>query len=802
MLIALLALLALNSPLLWLARPHRWQHVGWLAALSPLVVTIWSLGQLTTVANGSVIATEIPWSEALGLTLALRVDGLGLFFGLIIAGIGTAIAIYAGYYFADDPKLGYFYALFFLFMTSMLGVVWADNLLALFIFWEGTSITSYLLISFKLTDRASLEGARRALIVTGTGAMALLAGMVLLAQMSGTYTISEIIARPGFDFVSHPLYPAALILILLGAFTKSAQFPFHFWLPGAMAAPTPVSAYLHSATMVKAGIYLLARLHPALSNSPIWFWSLLLVGGATMLLGAISALRYYDLKAILANATISQLGILTLLLAFTGEHAYIAVVVGILAHSLYKGPLFLVAGLIDHATGTRDIRHLAGLSRSLPWVAVTALLAALSMAGIPPTFGFLAKELLLEQFYELSEHSVAWLGYAGWGIVAFGGALFVAYSLIVLWLPFFRKQPSEELAEVHHAPSLPFVLPALLLAIIGLIIPFVVSSIEGLLFAPAASAIAGADIGVHLALWHGFTPVLWTSLAAIAVGVGIFLIRHPIRRGFSLVPHWVNGAWAFEKISLGLGQLARWTTRSIQGGPFAVQLSITLLSAVAIVVYAFFASNFIGELRTNWRATPTFYEVILAWLAIAAAIVTVRMHNRLSAIISIGVVGLVVTLAFVFFGAPDLALTQSLIEVLTVVLLVLVFYRIPPQPRAQISPWLHLRNLVIAGAVGLWGFAMVLLGVEQSLFTSISDYFSLNAVPAAHGGNIVNVILVDFRGFDTMGEITVLSLAAIGGYALLRASRLRLARPAINAPANDEENNSLLTDTVEGGNRD
>lgn len=802
MLIALLALLALSSPLLWLARPHRWQHVGWLAALPPLVVTIWLLGQLTTVANGHAIATEIAWSEAFGLTLALRVDGLALFFGLIIAGIGTAIAIYAGYYFADDPKLGYFYALFYLFMTNMLGVVWADNLLALFIFWEGTSITSYLLIAFKLTDRTSLEGARRALIVTGTGAMALLAGMVLLAQMAGTYTISEMIARPGIDFTAHSLYPAALILILLGAFTKSAQFPFHFWLPGAMAAPTPVSAYLHSATMVKAGIYLLARLHPALSDSPLWFWSLLLVGGTTMLLGALSALRYFDLKAILANATISQLGILTLLLAFTSEYAYIAVVVGILAHSLYKGPLFLVAGLIDHATGTRDVRHLAGLSRSLPWVAVTALLAALSMAGIPPTFGFLSKELLLEQFYQAGQGSAAWLGTIGLGIVAFGGALFVAYSLVVLWLPFFRKQPSEELAEVHHAPSLPFVLPALLLALIGLVIPFVLSSVEGLLFAPAASAIAGAEIGVHLALWHGFTPVLWTSLAAIAAGVGIFLVRHSVRRGFSLVPQWLNGALAFEAVSSGLSHFARWTTRRIQDGPFAGQISITLLSAVAFVIYALFASNFIGELRTNWRATPTFYEFLLTSLAIVAAFVTARMNNRLSAIISIGIVGLVVTLAFVFFGAPDLALTQLLIEVLTVVLLVLVFYRIPPQAQVPISPWLRLRDFVVAGAVGLWGFAMVLLGVEQSLLPSISDYFSLNAVPAAHGGNIVNVILVDFRAFDTMGEISVLALAAIGGYALLRASRLRPARPAINVSAANDENDSLLTNTVEGGDRD
>jgi multicomponent Na+:H+ antiporter subunit A len=773
MLITLLALLALTAPLLWLLRPHRWRHSGWLAALPPAVVTGWLLSQLQPIAQGVSIQESYAWSEAFGLTLALRLDGLALLFGLIITGIGTAIAVYTGYYFEDDPGQGRFYGLLFLFMASMLGLVWADNLLALFIFWEGTSITSYLLISFKLSDHDSLEGARRALIVTNLGGMAMLAGFVLLAQIAGSYTVSEMLAQPATTFTDHALYPAALILVLLGAFTKSAQFPFQFWLPGAMAAPTPASAYLHSATMVKAGVYLLARLHPALSDSPLWFWSLLIVGGITMLLGSISALRYYDLKAVLAYATVSQLGILVMVLAFAGESAAIAAVVGILAHALYKGPLFMLAGIIDHATGTRDLRRLAGLRWVLPWVTVTALLAALSMAGVPPTFGFLAKETLLENFAHTAESGRVALGYGGLVAAAVAGAFFVAYSLTLLWEPFFRRQAPLETASVHHAPALPFVLPALALTLVGLAIPFLLSQVEGLLFAPPARSIAGEPVAVHLALWHGLTIPFLTSMAALLVGVGLFFAREMIRAGFGAMPTWLNGRAIFDQIINAIYRVAAWSTQLMQEKSLATQISITLLCSVVFLLYALGLTDFWANLRVNWLAAPTVYELILAALAIMAALTTVRTQSRLSAIISLGVVGVVVTLIFVFFSAPDLALTQLLVEVLTVVLLVFVFYRIPPRRVPKQAPWVKSHNLVVAVAVGLWGFAMALVGTGESFEPSISDYFSLNAVSAAHGGNIVNVILVDFRGFDTLGEITVLSIAAIGGYGLLRASRLR-----------------------------
>lgn len=767
-----LLLLALTGPILWLIQPQRLRLGGWLAALPPTIVTVWQLTQLQAVSQGEYPLTQIDWAPALGLALSFRIDGLALFFGLIITGIGAAIALYTHNYLEDDPRQGYFYSLLFLFMASMLGLVWADNLLALFVFWEGTSITSYLLISYNHESKTAQDGARTAFIVTGLGALAMLAGLILLGQIGGSYRISDIIANPGL--MESPYFTAATVLLLLGAFTKSAQFPFHFWLPGAMAAPTPASAYLHSATMVKAGIYLLARFHPALSDSPLWFWSLLLVGGTTMLLGAISAFRYYDLKAILANATLSQLGILVMLLAFRSEAAYIAVIVGILAHALYKGPLFMLAGIIDHAMGTRDIRRLAGLRTQMPWVTLTATLAGLSMAGLPPLFGFLAKETLLENFAHYAEHDGALLGQIGMAAAALAGALFVGYSLMLVWEPFFRTTAPAAAAHLHHAPTFVFVLPPLLLTFIGTAIPFLLPQIESVLFTPPVSAVAGTETIVHLALWHGFTPVLFTSLGAIALGGLIFWQREKLRLALSTMPRWLNGAQIFELCYKGSYNLARLVTRFVQGGTLEGQTSITLLAVVAMLVYAATLADFGRDLRLNWLMRPQFFEIILGFLTIVAAIVTVRTTNRLSAIISIGVVGVTVTLAFVIYGAPDLALTQLLIEVLTLVLLVLVFYKIPPRQHPPHTMWAQFRNLFVALAVGCFGFALVLVGAGEPFHPSISDYFSLNAVAGGHGGNVVNVILVDFRGFDTMGEISVLVIAAIGGYTLLRATRLRV----------------------------
>ena len=781
MLLTALLLLLISSPVLFLVRPHRSTLSGWIAAVPPALITAWLCTQIGPVSAGEFVTERYAWATSLGLELSLRLDGLSLFFGLIVAGIGTTIAVYTAYYLEDDPRQGYFYSVLFIFMASMLGLVWADNLLVLFVFWEGTSISSYLLVGYKSDKKAAVYGAQRAFIVTGLGGLALLAGGVLLGQEAGTYAISEMLATPGLT--ESAIYPAALILMAIAAFTKSAQFPFQFWLPGAMQAPTPASAYLHSATMVKAGIYLLARLHPGLSGTPLWFWLLLLVGGATMLLGAVSALRYYDLKRILAYATISQLGILTMLLAFYNEEAYTAVVVGILAHALYKGPLFMIAGIVDHATGTRDVRRLANLGRAMPLVTVAAVLAALSMAGLPPFMGFLAKETLLADFSYYFNRGGVVVGVLGLIAAGLAGTFFVAYSLTLLWEPFFRRllpdgvspESGERLeqAEVHHAPSLGFVLPPLALAAVGTALPLMLPLINEPIFSPPASAIAGETIHVHVELWHGFTAPLAISLAAIALGVVIFWRRETARGLLNRIPPRVDGVRVFEAVYDGAYRLARQITQLVQGGTLAAQASVILLTAVYVVAYGLIRFNLVGHLDIALSTLPEFDVIAISLLAIVAAIVTVRAQTRLNAIISIGVVGVTVTLFFVFFSAPDLALTQLLIEVLTVVLLVLVFYKIPPNVHPKLPRLRFYRNLAVSLAVGFFGFALVLLSSGEPVAPRISDFFSLNAVPAAHGANIVNVILVDFRGFDTMGEITVLAIAALGGYALLRSARLR-----------------------------
>jgi len=559
MLAICLVILALTGPILWLIYPHIPQKiVGWLAALPPLAVTAYLFTQIDTVAHGHPLHEQYEWATELGLTLAFHLDGLALFFALIIVGIGSAVALYTAGYLENSPRQGYFYSILFLFMTSMLGLVLADNLLTLFSFWELTTVTSYLLVGFSSESDEAQKGARQALVVTSFGGLALLGGLILLGQAAGTYTISELLTVP--DLTAHANYPMALALILLGAFTKSAQFPFHFWLPGAMAAPTPASAYLHSATMVKAGIFLLARLHPALSHSEYWFWSLFIFGGLTMLIGAITALRFHDLKRILAYATISLLGMLVMLLSFEGKY-------------------------IDHATGTRDIRQLSNLWSDMPWVGVTVILAACSMAGFPPFLGFVAKEAALETLNHYLEHDLVWLGWLGLGMIALTGAFYVAYSLKLIWEPFFRKEPVSKPAHVHHAPSFPFILPPLLLVLIGTTFPFILSLLDPLLSA-AASSIAGETIHVHAALWHGFTLPLFMSTLAIVTGVLLFWQRNTIQKFLERMPNALDGATNFQWIYHAMFAEARWVTKRLQSTTLSTQSSLVLLAVVAVVAYS------------------------------------------------------------------------------------------------------------------------------------------------------------------------------------------------------------------------
>ena len=744
--------------------------------LPPAIVTGWQLTQIVPVLDGRYTSEIYRWITPIGLDLTFRLDGLSLFFGLIVTGIGAAVALYTAYYFEDDAEQGRFYLYLFLFMTCMLGLVWADNLLTLFVFWEGTSITSYLLIGFKVEDKAAHESARTAFVVTGLGGLIMLVGFLLLGATANTFTISELIAQP--QWASSPTLTWALALILVGAFTKSAQFPFHFWLPGAMTAPSPASAYLHSATMVKAGVYLLARLHPAFAHYALWWWALALAGSATMLLGAVSALRYHDLKALLANATVSQLGVLVLLLAFDSEAAVIAVVVGVLAHALYKGPLFLLTGILQHATGGRDMRQLGGLWRTMPWVTVTALLATLSMAGLPPFLGFLAKETLLETLYESWSHGGALTAGILLAAAITTGAFFVAYSITLLWEAFLRApakaRPQDSESGVHlHRPHFAFVVAPLSLALFGSALPFLLNPLGKYALDGAASAISGDEVHMHLSLWHGFTPVLFMSLTAIGLGFVIFWMREGIRALFARVPESVNGNVIFGRINDRTYDLAFWVTRTVQGSSLASQIAVIFGFACLLTLYAILDAFSDLTFEFVWTDAPLISETIVAALAVVAAVATARARTRVSAIIALGVVGVTVMLFFIFFSAPDLALTQLLIEVLTTTLLLLIFMRVKPTTLPATTVRRKMRNIFVAGAMGLFGFALVLLTSSVQIDESISGYFLRFAEPKGYGRNVVNVILVDFRGFDTMGEITVLAIAAMGGYALLRTPRLQ-----------------------------
>lgn len=785
--------LALAGLALWLLRPHRAHWFAWLAAVPPAAVFAWLALQTPFVATGQALVETYSWAPILGLTLSLRLDGLALLFGLIVTGIGACIAFYTNYYFEHDEQQGYFYLLLFFFMASMLGLVLANDLLLLYIFWEGTSITSYLLIAFKTGYKGAVEGARRALIVTTAGGLAMLAGMLLLGQAAGTFRIDEILAMP--ELAGTAVFPWALVLLMLGAFTKSAQFPFHFWLPGAMAAPTPASAYLHSATMVKAGVYLLARLHPTFGDSLLWFWSLFLIGGITMVLGAVSAIRYRDMKAVLAYTTISALGTMVMMLAFAEVEAAMVVVVTVLAHALYKAPLFLMAGIVDHAMGTRDLRALAGLWRPLPWVTVVAILAGVSMAGVPPTWGFLAKELALDEFYHLWTHGgtlangaqidAAVVGFAGLVAVLVmavfsGGAIFT-----LLWEAFLRRRADDtQPAHLHHAPSFWFVMPALLLAAFGAVTALWIGAFQPLLNAAAGSiayGIGGMSVDKTLKLWHGWTPVMIMSLVVLAAALLVVFVRRYIRAALESTPPSLNGTHIYDVIIDTVYGFAYRLTKLIQGGPMAPQAAVTLVAGVAVIVIAFAQVDWNALTAFTEGGVPLPLEFLIVTVALVSAMATVRAKSRLSAIISLGVVGIAVTLFFVFYSAPDLALTQLLIEVLTVILLVLVFFRVKPDPAAaneDVRRWVG--RWALALGMGVFGAGLVLASYFYQVGPSISPYFVENSLPLGQGGNVVNVILVDFRGYDTLGEITVLGLAAIGGYAVLRSPQLHALRRQLN----------------------
>jgi multicomponent Na+:H+ antiporter subunit A len=731
---------------------------GWLLAVFPSILFVQFLRYVEVVAAGNTVRVSYPWVASLGINLSFYLDGLSLLFALLITGIGALVLIYAAGYLKNHAQLGRFYGFLLLFMASMLGLVLADNTLSLFLFWELTSVSSFLLIGFEHEKETSRAAALQALLVTSLGGLALLGGFLLLDQAGGSRELSVLLSQ-GDAIRAHSLYVPIVLLILAGAFTKSAQFPFHFWLPAAMEAPTPVSAYLHSATMVKAGVYLLARMSPALAETTLWTGAVSAVGAVTMVFAAVVAFRQSDLKLILAYSTISALGIMTLLLGLGTTAAVQAAIVFLFGHALYKGALFMLAGVIDHETGTRDVNRLSGLRSAMPVSTTAGVLAALSMAGVPALFGFYGKELLYESLASGENMPVLLIG----SVVT--SMLFVAAAILTGIKPFVGKKVTTP-KHAHEAP-ISLLLGPLSLAGTSLILGVLPSAVDNSLLLPAIQAVLRKPISLELALWHGLSPIFLLSMATLASGVGLFVFRDRLLRLFSPIEalrDW-GPKYGYSLALEGLNATAKTQTRFLQSGYLRYYLLIVIATATILSGYKLIQHT--GSVTLNRSVDLTVYEIALAVLILLAAFMATRAKSRLAAIAALGVVGFSVALVFVLFSAPDLAMTQFSIETLTVIVFVLALYHLPRFGSLS-SAWTHARDASVALVAGALITVMVLTASGVQLHPKISSYFIENSVPLAHGHNIVNVILVDFRGLDTLGEITVLAIAAIGVHALLK----------------------------------
>ncbi len=705
---------------------------------------------------------SMPWLPSLGINFALGATGTEALFLLLVSFIGGGILIYGSSYLAEDRQLPRFHVIILLFMASMLGVILADDMVLLFVFWELTGITSFLLIGFKHADAGARKAALKALLVTGGGGLALLVGLIILSQISGVTVISQLpsVAEAASGSA---LFPLAFFLILAGAFTKSAQVPFHFWLPGAMSAPTPVSAYLHSATMVKAGIILLVKLWPAFSGLALWQWSITPVGAATMLVGASMAILQTDLKRLLAYSTISMLGAMTMLLGLGDAPALKAALVLVLAHGLYKASLFLVAGTIDHTTGTRDIRGLGGLAGALPLLACAGICATISMSGFPPTLGFMSKELLLEA--GLAAKGTAWI-IAIAGVVA--GALGMAVAIASGVRPFFGPPNERPL----HLPGAGLIIPPLVLSALGIILALFPGVLETRLLGPALSPLTGGDAGVPLSLWHGFTPALGLGVLTLLLGFILDRCRTRINRGRDLPPllSRLTPTSLYHDSLDGLLRLASLLTGWIQHGQLRIYVRVTLIAAAVLILHAVVLSKGRFSLASTVPVDTFGFTVLL--LMSASAIAAARAQSRLRAILCLGGVGYSVALLFVAYGAPDLAVTQLLVETLTVVLFSFIILKLP-QIRIITDKRERGWDLLVACGAGVAMTLVVWKAVHVRVHDSISPGLVERSATEAFGLNVVNVILVDFRALDTLGEITVLALACLGVTALLAGRKRR-----------------------------
>lgn len=742
------------------------------AGLTTLLAFVGLMLHIPTVFRGDVVQVGVDWLPGLGLNANFFLDGLGFLFASMILGIGLLIILYARFYLSREDPMGQFYTYLLLFQGAMVGIVLSDNILLLLIFWELTSLSSFLLIGYWKHLPAGRQGARMALAVTGSGGLAMIGGMMILGHIVGSYDLSVILENKELIQAS-PLYLPALLLILLGCFTKSAQFPFHFWLPHAMAAPTPVSAYLHSATMVKAGLFLMARLWPVLAGTPEWFYIVATTGLVTMVLGAVIALFKDDLKALLAFSTVSHLGLITMLLGFGTKIAAVAAVFHIINHATFKAALFMSAGIVDHETHTRDLKRLGGLRHLMPVTATIAIVAALSMAGIPPFNGFLSKEMMLEE----TVHTV-WAGspYLVPGLALVAALFSAAYSFRFVAHCFLGPARADYPAHPHDPGVGMWAGPGFLMVLVILIGLFSAKLAGPMVAVAAGAVIGGAELPYYsLKLWHGLTPALYMSAAAVGGGLLLVKFHAPLMAAWNAAPR-PEAKAIFDRLLWALTKLSQAITDGLHNGAITRYAFVMMVFIIGISFYAYQGGTLAEASRAPQAVGPI---PLIAWfsLIIATGAVVAKHRQRQLSLVLIGVVGLVVSMGFNYLSAPDLALTQLSVEVVTMVLLLLSLNFMPKDSPIEAPTWVRLRDggIAVVGGLGA-GTLIYALMLRDFALPSISEYHLANSYKGGGGTNVVNVILVDFRGYDTFGEIIVLGIAALVIFALTEAvlgSRVR-----------------------------
>jgi len=767
---------ALFAPALTRILKH---NAAWVLALAPAALFVHFLGSIGAVAEGERVTGGVQWIPSFNVNFSWMIDGLSLTFALLISGIGTLIVLYSGGYLKGHKHQGRFFSFILMFMGSMQGLVLSDSFLMLFVFWELTSITSFLLIGFNHAEERSRRSAIQALVVTGLGGLSLLAGLLVIWNITGVSEMSLLLST-GDLLRESPFFVAAFVLVLGGAFTKSAQFPFHFWLPNAMEAPTPVSAYLHSATMVKAGVYLLMRLNPVMGDTVAWETVLPVFGGVTLIAGTLLGARQTDLKMMLAYTTMASLGLLVMLTGFGTEGAIAGAVLYLIAHSMFKGGLFMVAGNVDHEAGTRDITRLGGLAGAMPVTFIAALFAAISMGGLPPFVGFLAKE---EIYYGLARGDTWSVVFTIVAIV--GNALMFVLGFAVALKPFLGPKV-ETPKHAHEGPVLLLAGPAVL-ALGSLFFALFSGWSHEHFSTPMASAVMGDTAEITISIIPHPGLALYLSLGTIALGVLLYLSLEKIRSGMAALLTGIG--WGpdrgFDQAIVGIVKLSVAVTRLVQRGRLEFYITATLIFLVLAILVPM---GIAGE----WPAVPAFpelyfYEWLLVLIAVLGLFAVIWARNRLTAIVSLGIQGFAVAVYFMLLGAPDLSFTQFMVETLSVVILALAMTRLRLSPQDHRSAVQTVMDGIIALAAGGALTLLLLRVLETDFDPSLTEFFNEYSLQIAHGRNIVNVILVDFRGIDTFGEIAVVMTSGLAILALIRVLPRR-SRSALSEPPKNPQN--------------